>query len=160
MDIFDKLAKKLEKREAGSRLTTVSKSEWEHKHEIMSSDELKDVSTMDFATFLNKELALANITDDFYLQMKIEQVGLTLVPMFQMAKRVSDKTLRASIEDLFASFYIRFMAELKMTRSKDGLERKLQAKELISTPEKRGFMQPKRREPSEKQSVEEVELYG
>ncbi len=157
-DIFDKLAKQLGKKESSSRLTTVSKTEWEHKHEIMSSDDLKDVSAMDFSSFLNKELALANITDDFYLQIKIEQVGLTLVPMFQMAKRVSDKNIRASIEDLFASFFMRFMAELKMTRSKDALERRLQAKEFIQKEEKKGFMLQKRKQ-DKQPNIEEVEMY-
>lgn len=142
-----KILRDLMKKKAGhesnnNQIKHIPQDEFSHKHSLINNPESKKVVTFD--DFLSKEFAVAYIKDDRMLQLKSAHIRLVQIPLLQMKEECQDKVFKIVLEDLFNFFHIAFLADLKMTRAKEGFERKLQARIFdAETQKQQGFGIPK-----------------
>jgi hypothetical protein len=73
----------------------------------------------DIGRILPKELAIANIKDDFVITLTEERLGICVMPLYDMAIQGKDTALLQYAE----WFRRRLIASLKLSRSKGGFER-------------------------------------
>lgn len=135
----------------------IPSDEWGHKDSLITNDEIKDVNGL--WQLLSKELALANIEDDFMITLLNERWGLTIIPLFQLWEESGPEGDRdAGTYQLMMWFLTRSLAGLKLTRSKGMIERGLQAEHPKLNEEKKGIIPglklPGRRQPEENEGVE------
>lgn len=95
----------------------IPKDEYGHGVYMIKPDK-EDVNT--FQQILQKQILLANIGDDTMLRYYQNDI-VNLTSLFGMQKR--DPSLR----QLFLELYYGWLNELGLTRTKDGMERKMQA---------------------------------
>lgn len=93
------------------------KDPYAHATYLISSDNEK---ISEFHQILNKDIMLATISNDQLLKYYQRDITL-LMDLFGMALRDSD------MAEVFTVRYYAWLGELGITRTKDGLERKLQA---------------------------------
>lgn len=135
----------------------IPQDEFSHKHSLVTNQESRNVNNFD--DFLSKELAISYISSDDMLQLNAAHIRNVQMPLLQMKKTAQDPVLQKILENLFNFFHIPFMAELKMTRSKEGFERKLQANAMVQDQKKSsGFKFPKLNQQQDN-SGNEVKLY-
>jgi len=97
--------------------TPTPKDAYSHATYLISSE---DKIIAEFHDLLKKEVMLATISNDQLLKYYQRDITL-LVNMFSMALRDPD------MAEVFRILYYGWLGELGITRTKDGLERKLQA---------------------------------
>lgn len=149
--ILAKLKEKRRESNANSgQLRQIPTDEYSHKFGLITNQESRKIDN--FEEFLSKELAIANIDDDRLLQLKAAHMRLVQIPLLQMKEECKDPKLQVVLDDLFNWFHIAFISELKMTRAKKGMERRLQARidSEMNKEESGGFRIPRLR-PSEQQ---------
>lgn len=148
--IFEKILSNDKPRTNLETLKVIPQSEWEHKYVLFSGDE--SVDKLDsIESFLSKEQVLAFIKDDFLILITEERYGLTIIPLYQLFKRTGDK----AIKELMEWFLSRILVSLRLTRSKEGFERQLQA--MIMPKKEKGFEIPfvKKKEKPEEEVIYE-----
>lgn len=74
-----------------------------------------------FSKIVEKQVILSNIDDDRMLRL-YQNDAVLLTSLFSMANRAKD----GSLSEFFFAIYYGWRGELALTRTKDGLERKLQ----------------------------------
>lgn len=94
------------------------KDPYSHSFMLIESGEDEDIRT--FARIVDRQILLANISDDRMLKLYQNDVNF-LVELFDIARR------DAAIASVFLMLYYQWKGELALTRVKDGTERKLQA---------------------------------
>lgn len=152
------LQKLVEKDDEGSKqsssLKYIPHDQYSHKNILITNAETRDVEN--YEDFLSKELAIANIQSDEILQLNSAHIRNVQLQLLDMFKSADQKITREIIKNLFNHFHVSYIAELKTTRSKDGMERELQA-EKQREQHGSGYTIP---EPvHEEAGSEEIQLY-
>jgi len=128
-NLFEKI---FSENESENMLEILPSDEWTHKHSLISNQELESEN---LNKILTKDLALGFIKDDFKLMILNERWQLCVLPTFQAWQRTKDEGMRM----LFQFFLGGLIADFKITRSKEGFERKLQAEVFPETKKQEGF---------------------
>lgn len=157
-----RILKTLMKRKSGNQNTNnqikmIPNEEFSHKHSLINNPETRNV--INFEDFLSKDLAIAYIEDDRLLQLKAAHIRLVQIPLLQMKEECEDPIVKVVLEDLFNFFHVSFIADLKMSRSKKGFERKLQARIMEAEQEKQQGLRIPKLKPSDNQGEGDVKLY-
>lgn len=123
-DFLNKLLKQKEtNQEKKQPLKHMPDNEYAHKEGLIT-DDFGDITEL--TEFVNKQLPLANVSDDLKILLLSGKFRMVLTSFYQMRKREKNPIMRQALDDLFIFFYAPFIADLKLTRAKDGFERQLQ----------------------------------
>jgi len=104
---------------------------------------------------LSKELSMGYIDDDLYIRILNERMGLTILPLFQTSWKQLDAQNKFDpdnpVQELGTWLFGRVLADIKLTRSRQGMERMLQGNvlgRLLAGAMARigGYKMPKERE--------------
>lgn len=113
------------------RSKIIPRDEWGHKSQI-NELEIHDMKTL--KDIITKDLSMGFIEDDLYIRILNERMGLTIVPLFQTswkqldANGVFDKD--NPVQEIAEWLFSRVISDIKLTRSRQGMERMLQGNVL------------------------------
>jgi len=117
-NIFAKLLKP-KQADKFENLRGIPRDEWGHKNSLLRSD-IKDIK--EISQIISSELALGNISDDNFIKIINERMGLCVIPLFQTYWRNGDE----GIKEMAEWFLSRVIVDIRTTRSKKGFENLLQ----------------------------------
>lgn len=113
------------------RSRIVPRDEWGHKVQILQND-VHDMRTIN--DLLTKELSMGYIDDDLYIRILNERMGMTILPLFQTSWKQLDANGNFDpsnpVQELGTWLFSRVLADIKLTRSRQGMERMLQGNVL------------------------------
>jgi hypothetical protein len=104
----------MNKKTSRNDLSFIPKDEWGHKTNLLQTPELK--SPDDISKIVNKELTTGCIDDPVLLQCIEKEIGLVILPQFQLFQRTND----TGVQEIMMWFFGRTMTTLKLSKSVKG----------------------------------------